>query len=193
MPIMLALAAGAASVAQSNLAIHASRPVVVYGGQALLTGTLPSDMEDRQVVLELKEFGDRAFQPFARIDAGVDGRWRRVVQPRIETVFRARAGAVVSVPVRIRVRPRVILERRASMFFTSTTAGRTYEGGHVFLQRRTTRGWALIRRIVLRRRPRAFRVTLPPGRSRLRVYMPPREAGPGYLAGFSRTLVYRRG
>jgi len=37
-----------------------------------------------------------------------------------------------------------------------------------------------------------FRASLPVGRSVLRVAMSVNQAGSGYLAGFSRTIVYRR-
>ena len=37
-----------------------------------------------------------------------------------------------------------------------------------------------------------FRATLPRGTSRLRIAMSVNQAGAGYLAGFSRTIVVRR-
>jgi hypothetical protein len=50
-----------------------------------------------------------------------------------------------------------------------------------------------VKRIRLNRRSAAtFRVRLRRGRSPLRLVMSVNQAGPGYLAGISRTLVYRR-
>jgi hypothetical protein len=43
-----------------------------------------------------------------------------------------------------------------------------------------------------RRSVKTFRVQLRRGRSTLRVVMSVNQAGPGYLAGISRTIAYRR-
>jgi hypothetical protein len=43
-----------------------------------------------------------------------------------------------------------------------------------------------------RRSAKTLRVQLRKGRSTLRVVMSVNQAGPGYLSGISRTIVYRR-
>jgi hypothetical protein len=43
-----------------------------------------------------------------------------------------------------------------------------------------------------RRSARTFRIQLRKGRSKLRVVMSVNQAGPGYLSGISRTIVFRR-
>jgi hypothetical protein len=64
----------------------------------------------------------------------------------------------------------------------------------VKLQRRTAAGrWVTVKRLRLNRRSAAtVRVRLRRRTSRLRVVMSVNQAGPGYLAGISRTIVYRR-
>ena len=53
-----------------------------------------------------------------------------------------------------------------------------------------------VKRVRLQGSPRSpagtFRAALPRGRSTLRIAMSVNQAGAGYLAGFSRTIVYRR-
>ena len=62
------------------------------------------------------------------------------------------------------------------------------------LQRRSATGrWITIKRVRLNASSAAlFKVTLPRGRSALRIAMSVNQAGTGYLAGFSRTIVFRR-
>jgi hypothetical protein len=62
----------------------------------------------------------------------------------------------------------------------------------VKFQRRTSAGrWVTVKRVRLKRRSAAiFRTRL--RRGTFRIVMSVNQAGPGYLAGISRTIVYRR-
>ena len=64
----------------------------------------------------------------------------------------------------------------------------------VQLQRFTSLGqWLTIKRVFLDSNSRVrFEAALPIGTSRLRIAMSVNQAGAGYLAGFSREIVYRR-
>ena len=79
-------------------------------------------------------------------------------------------------------------------FFTRVVAARSFSGRRVKLQRLTAAGrWVTVKRVRLKRGSAAtFRVRLRRGTSRLRIVMSVNQAGPGYLAGISRTIVYRR-
>jgi hypothetical protein len=94
----------------------------------------------------------------------------------------------------IAVRPLVVFRRVGrARFTTRVIAARSFAGRKVKLQRLTSRGWITVKRVRLTRRSaRTFRVQLRRGRSVLRVAMSVNQAGPGYLAGFSRTIVFRR-
>jgi hypothetical protein len=94
------------------------------------------------------------------------------------------------------VRPSVSFRRLADgRFSTRVLAARSFAGRLVQLQRRTPAGtWLTVRRARLgARSAAAFRAQLPPGRSALRIAMSVNQAGAGYLAGISRTIVVRRG
>jgi hypothetical protein len=78
-----------------------------------------------------------------------------------------------------------------SALLTSVTASRSLVGRTVVLQRRARERWTFVRRAVLRRRIQRVQARLPDGVSRLRIVMPRREAGPGYLAGVSRVVRIR--
>jgi hypothetical protein len=65
----------------------------------------------------------------------------------------------------------------------------------VQLQRLRSGRWITVRRTRLNARSSATigAGALPRGRSTIRIAMSVNQAGPGYLAGFSRTIGYRRG
>jgi hypothetical protein len=78
---------------------------------------------------------------------------------------------------------------------TKATSAISYAHGTAFVQRRSGFGeWVSIKRVVLRGCPFANRTTvrLPKGLSRVRVLLPKSQAGAGYIAGVSRTLLIVR-
>ena len=111
-----------------------------------------------------------------------------LIRWRAGTTARAREQIVA-------VRPAISLRRTATgRFSTRVTGARSFAGRLVQLQRRTAAGrWVTIKRVRLNARSaRLFKATLPAGTSRLRIAMSVNQAGAGYLAGFSRTIVFRR-
>jgi hypothetical protein len=80
-------------------------------------------------------------------------------------------------------------------FSTRVVAGTSFAGHFVQLQRLSGSRWVTIKRSRLNSGSLAIfgASLLPHGRSAIRIAMSVNQAGPGYLAGFSRTLVYRRG
>ena len=98
-------------------------------------------------------------------------------------------------PITVKVRPRVgwrvkTASGRLVTFFTKATGARSFGGKFVYLQRRNAFGqWVSLKRVYLGATSSAtFRARLPSGRSRVRLFMPATQAGPGYIAGISRTL-----
>jgi hypothetical protein len=84
---------------------------------------------------------------------------------------------------------------RRVVLSTKATSAISYRGHSVLVQRRTGFGeWVSVKRVVLRGGPFATRTTvrLPKGLSRIRVLMPKSQAGTGYVAGVSRTLLIVR-
>jgi hypothetical protein len=93
----------------------------------------------------------------------------------------------------VEVAPKVTLGK-ASRWVSCVFAGRSMQGKKVRVQRRTKFGeWVTIRAVELGPRSCArFTLPLPKGVSRLRVTLSVNRAGPGYLAGFSRVVTWRR-
>ena len=71
---------------------------------------------------------------------------------------------------------------------------RSFAGRYVQFQRRSSLGqWVTIKRVRLNTSSAAvFRATPPRGTSSLRIAFSVNQAGAGYLAGISRTIVYHR-
>jgi hypothetical protein len=188
---LAALSAGLARAEQPvDVELAASRPVVVYGERLRLIGTVPREAAGRVGILE-RPFGEGGFAALATVSTDAAGRFRYAVRPRLETTYRATSSDARIADVTVRVRPRVTVRVRGGAILTSVTAGRSLIGRVVILQRRTRDRWVAIKRAVLRRRLQRVRARLPEGTSRLRIVIPRRQAGPGYLAGVSRVLRVR--
>lgn len=168
---------------------------VVYGRGLMLTGTVPTRRAGETVTVQAQSFGESSFRSVVGVLTGTDGVWRYVVRPRIRTGYAALWQGGRSPAVIVAVRPAVSLRRTAAGLFSTRVVGvRSFGGRVVQLQRRTAAGrWVTVKRVRLNRRSAAlFRATLPRGTSRLRIAMSVNQAGAGYLAGFSRTIVVRR-
>ena len=168
---------------------------VVFGRAVMLAGRVPTARQGEPVTVFAQRFG--AGSPAAVVTVGTDsaGVWRFLARPSIRTAYLASWNGVTSRQVVIGVRPRIIFRRvGGTRFRTRVIAARSFAGRRVRLQRRTTAGrWVTVKRVRLHRRSAAtFRVQLRRRTSRLRIVMSVNQAGPGYLAGISRTIVYRR-
>jgi hypothetical protein len=121
----------------------------------------------------------------------VGGTWSLRLAPPIRTTYKAIFGngsAVTSVLVR----PAVTLRVPSFGRFATHVAGlHSFKGRVVQLQRRRPNGsWLTIVRLRLGTGSKGvFHPSLPRGRSLLRVAI---ASGTGYLAGYSRTIAYRR-
>jgi hypothetical protein len=176
-----------------SLRAQASR--VVYGRAVMLSGIVPTRRASETVTLYAQDYGTTSSRVIATLLTGDGGVWSYSVKPTIQTGYVASWNGAASAGVVVGVRPAVTFRRvGAARFSTRVLGGRSFAGRIVKLQRLTTRkGWVTVKRLRLGRRSAAtFRVQLRRGKSRLRVVMSVNQAGPGYLAGISRTLLYRR-
>jgi hypothetical protein len=177
-----------------TLSAHARS--VVYGRAVMLSGVVPTGRRGESLTVSAIEFGTRSRRVVATVVTGDGGLWRYLARPRIRTSYTVAWQGATSGAATISVRPRVSFRRIGRARFTTRVLGRrSFAGRLVKLQRLTANGrWVAVKRVRLKGRSAAsFRVTLRRGRSRLRVVMSVNQAGPGYLAGLSRTIVYRRG
>lgn len=181
-----------------TISLAASRTPVIYGGSVLLTGELSTAAAGETVEVLALRFGvTTAAVAISTTTTTAGGEFRTAVRPGIRTVYRVRWKDKTSGAVTINVRPRIgfgIVSVRRGIFTTKATSDRSYARRIVLFQRRARFGeWVTLKRVRLGAFSTArFRAKLPKGVSRLRVLMPPSQAGPGYLAGISATRLVRR-
>ena len=181
----------------------ASRGIVVYGATVTLSGAVSNRRSGETVAILAKQYGEQASAALGTAISGTDGRWSFLVRPRLQTVYEARwkpvATTATSSPVTVKVRPQVALRVEAARgrtvtFFTKARGVRSFAGKALSFQRRNAFGqWVILRKVTLGAASAAtFKAKLPRGRSSVRMVMPARLAGPGYVAGISRTVVLKR-
>jgi plastocyanin len=181
-----------------TITLAASLTTVVYGGSVALTGELSTGAAGETVEVLALRFGvTTAAVAVSSTTTTAGGEFRIVVKPAIRTTYRVRWKDKTSGAVTINVRPRIglgIVSVGRGIFTTKATSERSYGGRLVFFQRRSRFGeWVTLKRVRLGAFSAArFRAKLPKGVSRVRVLMPPTQAGPGYLAGISATRLIRR-
>jgi hypothetical protein len=189
--------------------LAASRQSVIFGGSLVLTGKVPSDKAGEKVTLRAETMtasGSKQTSSVAETSTTADGSFRFVHAPTAQTTYTVAwlatpATSTTSDAVTVTVAPRLgvgivrKLSGRRVMLSTKATSAISYAGHSAFVQRRTRFGeWVSIKRVVLRGGPFATRTTvrLPKGLSRIRVLLPKSQAGTGYTAGTSRTLLIVR-
>ncbi len=174
-----------------TLAAQANR--VVYGRGVMLSGLVPTRRAGETVTVFAEEFGRGSPRAIATVVTGAGGAWSYLARPAILTSYIANWNGVTSRATQVGVRPRVAFRRIGrARFITRVVAARSFRGRLVRLQRRTSAGrWVMVKRVRLNGRSAArFRTRL--RRGTFRIVMSVNQAGPGYLAGVSRTIVYRR-
>jgi len=182
----------------------ASRALVVYGGTVTLSGAISSKASGETVTVYAKPFGQQQFAAVGSAISSQNGAWTFLVKPRLFTTYESRwkpaGGAVVSSSqAAVKVRPQVAFRVKASSgrtvtFFTKVRTVRSLGGKFLYLQRKNNFGqWVTMRKVTLGSTSSAtFKQRMPAGRSRVRLFMPQKQVGPGYLAGISRVLTLTR-
>jgi hypothetical protein len=190
------LGADATFTTAGAVTLKAAALKVVYGRYVTLSGAVSSKQAGVKVTVLAQEFGANSFTTLTTVLTGSGGAWTYLARPKIRTSYEASAEGGTSPAVTVGVRPAVTLRVISKARFSSRVTARSSLAGHfVQLQRLSGSRWVTVKRTRLNSSSLAiFRASLlPHGRSTIRVAMSVNQAGPGYLAGFSRTLVYRRG
>lgn len=170
--------------------LAASSRTIVHGQRVTLRGRVAGGQASARVALYASRNGG-SFTAVATVLTDAGGTWSLTLSPPIRTTYKAIFG-VDSAVTTVLVRPAVTLRAQSlGRFATHVAALHTFKGRVVQLQRRRPRGgWLTIARTRLGVGAKAvFRPSLPRGRSALRVAI---ASGSGYLAGYSRTIAYRR-
>ena len=172
--------------------VGVSRRVVTHGGTVELAGSISSAEGGKEIRVIMTPY--RGVQTARSVITEADGTWKLTVKPSIRTEYFVEFGSLVSqtAPI-VYVRPNLklrILNARIGQFVATATPGKAFARKLVHLQRRIGNRW---RTIDVARLGKAgavrFRSTVPGRRQVLRLMIRP---APGYLAGYSNRVTYRR-
>ena len=181
-----------------SVTLATSLPMIRYGTEIILSGTVSSGRAGERVVLFAQPYPQTSFVQLAVVETTTGGRFDFVTKPQLYTNYKAEWRSAASAAILVQVAPRITLSPpRNGYFYTRVTAARAFAGRSVYVQRLSRYGqWVSLRKLKLGPRSgRLFKLRLRPGRSQIRVFMGVNDAGPGYMAGSSGTqpvLVRRR-
>jgi plastocyanin len=181
--------------AQRSVTLVSSRPLTIFGGAAILSGTTSGKKAGESVTV----FERPAGEPAHRIDIQTTdgGNWTLRVQPRVRTEYQAQYQNAQSGKVTISVRPRITLQKVGlSRFLIVVLANRSLAGKMVDLTRwQPGTGWTPIQQVQLNSIARTDTIAVRTVTSfvragtKLRVFMPESQVSPDYLEGHSNFVV----
>src|SRR5512133_2775366 len=187
--------------APPQVTLAASAPVVKYGATVTLSGTVSNKKSGETVTIVQLPYGQTTKQVVATLQTTTGGAFSFTVSPQLNTTYQAQWKTLES-SVIVQVQPAIKLPfvSRSGYFHFYVTAGTSFAGRTVYLQRFTlARVWVNIRALTLGSRSgrlisvRFVRSIIPRGRWSIRVFMPASEMGGGYLDSWSGTQpVVRR-
>jgi plastocyanin len=176
--------------------IGASLPIIVYGQQVTLSGTVSNGNANEKVTIYQQPYPQTSFAELTTVLTTTNGAWNVVLSPspKILTQYQAKWNGRASLVVGVQVRPRIRLGYNHGRFATAVQSATSHAGRSVQAQRLSRFGqWVTLKRVRLGGKSTAvFRLKLPKGKSRIRIAMSVNQAGGGYLAGYSPTITVRR-
>jgi len=178
---------------QVTLAISA--PVVKFGTAVTLTGAVNNKKTGENVTIAALPFGQTTKQVVATLQTTTGGAFSFSVTPQLNTTYQAQwKGAESSVGVQVQPTITLPFVSRSNYFHSYVTAGQSFAGRFVYLQRFTlARTWINVRRLQLGQqsgrimRMKFVRSLIPRGRWSIRIYMPASEMPGGYIDSWSAT------
>jgi plastocyanin len=182
-----------------SLSLALSAPIVFYGSQTTLAGTVSSGAANQSIEIDAQPWGQAAPSRLAVVKTATGGAFAFAVTPSLYTTYSAHWGSVDSSPVVVQVAPKIRLIPGGAGYMkavVSTPVSLWHR--HVYLQRLSPFGqWVNIASLALgEQNGRLFRPAayLPRGSSHIRVFLSINQAGNGLLASHSgtQTIVRRR-
>ena len=188
--------------APAVVTLAASAPIVKFGTQVTLSGTVSTKKAGETVTLVQLPVGQTTKQVLATLQTTTNGVFSFNVTPQVTTTYQAQIKTSES-SVTVQVAPLVKLPApsRSGYFHFYVRAATSFAGHHVFLQRFTLlHTWVNIAQLTLGSKSgrlvslRFVRSLVPRGRWSVRVFVPQDQIGPGYLETASGTqpVVRRR-
>jgi hypothetical protein len=178
---------------QVTLAVSA--PVVKFGTQVTLTGVVNNKRTGETVTIAALPYGQTTKQLVVTLQTTSGGAFSFNLTPQLNTTYQAQwKGAESSVVVQVQPLINLPFVSSSDYFHFYVTAGESFAGRFVYLQRYTlARTWINIRRLQLGQqsgrimRLKFVRSVIPRGRWSIRIYMPASEMPPGYIDSWSFT------
>ena len=168
---------------------------VIAGQYVKLSGTVFGGATGAPVTILAQSFGEGTLAPITTVYSGSGGAWSYLARPMIATTYAAQAEGGTSSQLTIGVQPAMSLRLVVGHRYATHVVGAgSFAGKLVQLQRLEGSTWVTIKRVRLNSSSYAYFATslLPRGASTIRIALSVNQAGPGYLAGFSRTLGVHR-
>ncbi|TML97975.1 MAG: hypothetical protein E6G03_01405 [Actinobacteria bacterium] len=181
--------------APDQVTLAASAPVVKFGSQITLTGAVTSKKVGETVTLVALPYGQTTKQVVATLQTTTNGTFSFTLAPQVNTTYQAQWKSLES-SVIVQVQPMIKLPfvSRTGYFHFYVTAGQSFAGRFVYLQRFTlARTWINVRRLQLGQKSgrimsvKFVRRLIPRGRWSVRIYMPATEMPGGYIDSWSGT------
>jgi plastocyanin len=172
-----------------------SVPVVKFGTQVTLSGVVSNKRTSETVTLTALPFGQTTKQVVATLQTTSGGAFSFSVTPQLNTTYQAQwKGTESSVSVQVQPVIKLPFVSRSGYFHFYVTAGQSFAGRFVYLQRFSlTRTWINVRRLQLGQQSgrimgmKFVRSVIPRGRWSIRIYMSATEMPAGYIDSWSGT------
>jgi plastocyanin len=181
--------------APPQVTLATSVPVVKFGTQVTLSGTVSNKRTGETVTLTALPFGQTTKQVIATLQTTANGAFSFNVTPQLNTTYQAQwKGSESSVAVQVQPVIKLPFVSHSGWFHFYVTAGESFAGRSVYLQRFTLlHTWINVRKLQLGQQSgrimslKSARSAVPRGRWSIRVYMPASEMPPGYIDAWSGT------
>jgi plastocyanin len=171
-----------------SVSLAVSAPIVAYGGQTMLSGTVSNGKPNQTVYVIAQPYGS-SVQQIAALGTGTGGAFSYMTTPTVLTNYYVKWGSANSATVVVQVRPQLTLTRQSrTRFYAKTNAGsHSLAGRSIYFQKHSPFGqWVTIAKLKLGPLGgRIFTVPHQKGTVYYRVYMTTNQAGLGYLDTWS--------
>lgn len=178
-----------------SLTFGATNPIVVYGTQTTLNGTVSNKRAGETVAILYQPYGQTSPIQLAVVQTTTGGVFSFTTTPTIYTTYWATWRKTTSQQAVVQVKPKITFTPRGSRFYTTVSAADHSWAGHfVYLQRLSRFGqWVTTLKLKLGpKSARLFRIPRRHGVTVYRVAMTVNQAGAGYLDSHSGTQRIRR-
>lgn len=178
-----------------SISLAASAPIITFGQSVTLGGRVSSGKAGEQITVYGKPYGQLSYVQLATVLTADGGAWSYSVKPELLTTYQAQWKNLKSAEIQTAVAPKLTIKRVGAWFVAKIQMARSFRLHWVYVQRRSALGqWVNIRKVLFgTATSQRFKLrSLPRGKSRIRLFLTVNQAGVGYLASSSNTIIVRR-